>query len=187
MVYVFLADGFEEVEAIAPIDILRRGNVNVTTVSLTKKNIVRGVHNICIETDTLMEKLDIREVPEMLVLPGGMPGTQNLKEDKRLETLLKMTYAAGGYIAAICAAPSIIGELGMLEGREATCYPGFEESLHGARVTEKRVVKDGNIITAIGMGAAIEFGVELVKTLRSGELAETIKTAIRYESVRRVF
>ena len=114
----------------------------------------------------------------MLVLPGGMPGAKNLSEDKRLASLLCQTVASGGKVAAICAAPFILGELGILNGKHATCYPGYESSLKGAIISAKNVVRDGNIITAIGMGASIEFGLALVCALRGRDASDKIAAAI---------
>ena len=178
MVYTFLADGFEETEAICPIDLMRRAGIEVTTVSVSDRKTVRGSHGIPVEADILMKDLEIKELPELLFLPGGMPGAKHLSEDKRLEALLLQTAKAGGMLAAICAAPFVLGELGLLEGKDATCYPGFEASLRGAKVTGKRVVRDGSVITAIGMGAAEEFGLELVRALRGYEAAEKVAEAI---------
>lgn len=180
MVYVFLADGFEEIEALCPIDLMRRAGIKVTTVSVSDKKQVTGSHNISVEADILMDQLKTDELPELIMLPGGMPGAVNLSEDKRLCQLLRSSYAAGGRIAAICAAPFILGELGFLENKEATCYPGYEKSLIGARISEKGVVRDGNIITAAGMGVSFEFGLEIVRELCGFETAERIADSIRF-------
>ncbi len=178
MVYVFLADGFEEIEALCPIDIMRRAGIGVTTVSVPDGEYVTGSHNITVKADMGIEQLKIDELPEMLMLPGGMPGAMNLSEDKRLSSLLRQTAAAGGKISAICAAPFILGELGLLGGKHTTCYPGYESSLKGAIISEKNVVRDGNIITAIGMGASVEFGLAMVCALRGRDVADKIAAAI---------
>lgn len=182
MVYVFLAEGFEEIEALCPIDLMRRAGIEVTTVSVSGDKQVLGSHNISVEADILMDQLRIDELPELIMLPGGMPGAVNLSEDRRLCELLRSSAASGGRIAAICAAPFILGQLGLLKDREATCYPGYEESLTGARISEKGVVRDGNIITATGMGVAFEFGLELVRALREFEAAEKIADSIRFRA-----
>lgn len=182
MVYVFLAEGFEEIEALCPIDLMRRAGIEVTTVSVSGDKQVLGSHNISVEADILMDQLRIDELPELIMLPGGMPGAVNLSEDRRLCELLRSLAASGGRIAAICAAPFILGQLGLLKDREATCYPGYEESLTGARISEKGVVRDGNIITATGMGVAFEFGLELVRALRGFEAAEKIADSIRFRA-----
>lgn len=178
MVYVFLADGFEEIEALCPIDIMRRAGIDVVTVSVPGGEYTTGSHNITIKTDLSFEQFKIDEIPEMLVLPGGMPGAKNLSEDKRLASLLCQTVASGGKVAAICAAPFILGELGILNGKHATCYPGYESSLKGAIISAKNVVRDGNIITAIGMGASIEFGLALVCALHGRDASDKIAAAI---------
>lgn len=178
MVYVFLADGFEEIEALCPVDLMRRADISVTTVSISESKTVVGSHNIRVEADTVMSKLRIDELPELILLPGGMPGALNLSKDARLIELIRTSYAAGSKLGAICAAPFILGELGLLEGRSATCYPGFESQLRGAYVSGKRVVTDGGITTAIGMGASVQFGIELIRVLRGAELSEKIADAI---------
>ena len=176
--YVFLAEGFEEVEALTPVDILRRGGVTVKTVGIGGKT-VTGAHGIPVGCDIAEEDVIPDEI-DMMVLPGGMPGATHLREHDGLCTLLKTASAAGSRLAAICAAPFILGELGLLEGREATCYPGFEERLFGAKVSPKGVVTDGNITTATGMGVATRFGLELVRLLRGAEAADRIASGIRF-------
>ena len=180
MVYVFLADGFEEIEALCPIDLMRRAGIDVTTVAISDKRQVIGSHNISVEADILMDQLKIDELPELIMLPGGMPGAVNLSEDRRLCHLLQSSASEGVIIAAICAAPFILGNLGLLENREATCYPGYERSLTGARISEKGVVRDGKFITAAGMGVSFEFGLEIVRALRGFEAAERIADSIRF-------
>lgn len=165
MVYVFLATGFEEVEALAPIDILRRANVDVQLVSVTGERIVKGSHNIEIVSDLLFEDADFTE-GELFVLPGGMPGTLNLEAHSGLAEILKSAYHAGKLIAAICAAPMVFGKLGLLNGHKATCYPSFEEYLSGAEFSTERVVVSDNVITSRGAGTAMEFGLSLVEKLK---------------------
>lgn len=163
MIYVFLAQGFEETEYIATVDVLMRGGATVTTVAVDELE-VTGTHGITIKADCVMEDADFSD-GEMFVLPGGMPGTNNLMDCKELTDLLKDAYSKGKYIGAICAAPKILGSLGFLKGKDATCYPGFEEFLEGANVVDASVAHTDNIITANGMGSAIDFGLKLLEVL----------------------
>ncbi|WP_461813022.1 DJ-1 family glyoxalase III [Faecalimonas sp.] len=179
-VCVFLADGFEEVEGLTVVDILRRAEIKVETVSVTGNREIHGAHEINVQADTLFEEANF-ENAEMLVLPGGMPGTIHLQEHKGLEALLRKFYGKKKYVAAICAAPTIFGKLGFLEGRKATCYPAMEEGLIGADVTKEMVAIDEHIITSRGMGTAIPFALYLVEVLMGKEKSEEIRTAIVYE------
>ena len=165
-VYVFLATGFEEIEALTPVDILRRAGMDVKLVSITGDELVVGARNIVVKSDVLFENID-KEWADILVLPGGMPGTTNLYNFKPLMELVKEYNEQGKRIAAICAAPTIFGKLGLLEGKKATCYPGMEEDLIGADVYIEPVITDGNITTSRGMGTALDFALELL-TLISG-------------------
>lgn len=178
MIYVFLANGFEEVEALAPIDLLRRASFEVTTVSITEHLAVIGSHNIPVIADTTIDAIGDFSNADLLVLPGGMPGTKNLAACERLTDLLTAQAKAGKPIAAICAAPSVLGSLGILEGKEAICYPGFEGALKGACISDKRVVRDGNILTAAGAGVAVEFGLAAIEMLADAEKAAAIRKAI---------
>ncbi|MBQ4161142.1 MAG: DJ-1/PfpI family protein [Clostridia bacterium] len=178
MVYVYLAEGFEEIEALAPVDILRRCGVEVRTVGVTGKT-VAGAHGICVEADILPEAVSLEDA-QMLILPGGIPGTPNLEKDARVTEAVKNAHAQGKYIAAICAAPSVFGHLGLLKGKTATCYPGFETELYGAQPVEDGVVCDGNIITAKGAGRASDFGFLLAGLLVGGEKALEIRKAMQY-------
>ena len=178
MIYLFLADGFEEIEALAPADILRRGGEKVLTVGVTG-NTVRGAHGIEVSADILPCDVDLSAL-EAVILPGGMPGTLNLKADKNVQNILKFAFDNKKLIAAICAAPSILGEGGYLEGKRATCFPGFEDSLKGAEFVNKKVVCDGNIITGCGAGAAMEFGKEILAYMTDCENAEKILKAMLY-------
>ncbi len=186
-VSVFLADGFEEIEGLTVVDILRRSGVETKTVSVTKERKVKGAHGIEIMADVLFEEMDFSET-KMLVLPGGMPGTLNLQAHAGLMDLLRKYDASGKestengeteqYVAAICAAPSVLGALGILKGKRACCYPSFEEKLVGAEVVNDPVVWDGHVITSRGMGTAILFALKLTEVLCGIEKAEEIKTAI---------
>jgi 4-methyl-5(b-hydroxyethyl)-thiazole monophosphate biosynthesis len=171
-IFIFLADGFEEIEAISTIDILRRGELDVTTVSIMGKKPVTGAHNITVVADQLFEETDFSD-GEMLVLPGGMPGASNLNAHEELKSLIKQ-YAATKKIAAICAAPLVLGGLGLLQGKNATAYPGFENTLIGADFIEDKVVQDGNIITGRGPGFAFDFGLAIVADLQGQAKADEV-------------
>lgn len=177
MVYMFLADGFEEVEALCPLDILRRASVEVTTVGVGK-DMIRGAHGITVCAD-IPDVMYRDSAPDMIILPGGMPGAANLDECKTVDAALKAASRKGAYMAAICAAPFVLGKRGLLEGKRAVCYPGFEDRLEGAEIEDvATVVRDGNVITAKGMGAAFEFGLELVRCLCDNEVADKIKASV---------
>ncbi|WP_461809762.1 DJ-1 family glyoxalase III [Faecalimonas sp.] len=179
-VCVFLADGFEEVEGLTVVDILRRADIKVETVSVTGDREIHGAHEINVQADTLFEEANF-ENAEMLILPGGMPGTLHLQEHKGLEALLRKFYGNKKYVAAICAAPTIFGKLGFLEGRKATCYPEMEEGLSGANVIKDMVAVDGHVITSRGMGTAIPFALCLIELLIGKEKSEEIRASIIYE------
>ena len=155
-VCVFLADGFEEIEGLTVVDVLRRAGIEVTMMSVTGSLSIRGSHDICVQADCLFDAKKAGEA-DMLVLPGGMPGTLTLKAHEGLNSLLKTFDSEKRNIAAICAAPSILGGLGMLRGKKACSYPSFEDKLDGAEVQQVPVVTDGHITTGRGMGAAIPF------------------------------
>ena len=161
MIYVFLATGFEDIEALAPVDIMRRAGLQVQTVSITGERIVQSAHGVGIEADLLLPDVDFTKA-KMLVLPGGLPGSTNLDACQPLTNAIKQHFEAGGAIAAICAAPLVFGHLGLLEGRRATCYPGIEGEMKGATYTAAIVEQDGNIITGKGPAAAFEFGYAIV-------------------------
>ena len=174
---VFLADGFEEIEAIAPIDIMRRAGIEVTTISVTATKEVSGAHDILLQADCLFGQIDFSNA-DLLFLPGGMPGTKNLEAHDGLKQLLLKHANEGKKLAAICAAPSILGKLGLLKGKEAVCFPGFEETLKGAILSDKKVVQSGNIITGKAAGAAVEFGLKLVENLKGKSAAEQVGSSI---------
>ena len=163
MIYVFLADGFEEAEALVTVDILRRAGYKVTCVGVDKKEIV-GAHGIKVTADIKTGEYS-HVALEAVVLPGGMPGTKNLMANATVTSAVKYAFAHGKVVAAICAAPSILGRLGILKGKAATCYPGFEEELKGARYVNAPYVTDGNVITAKGAGSVFEFGFGIVDVL----------------------
>ncbi|NLD47377.1 MAG: DJ-1/PfpI family protein [Clostridiaceae bacterium] len=176
-VFVHLAEGFEEIEAITVVDVLRRVNIEVETVSVTGKMEVTGGHGITVTADRLFEDTDY-SLGNMIVLPGGMPGTKNLYKHTDLSTKLKEYSESGKWIAAICAAPSIIGKLGLLRDRDATCYPGFEQELEGAKVCSLPVVNSGKIITSRGPGTAIKFALKLVEVLKGEKTSEELKDSM---------
>lgn len=176
MIYMFLADGFEETEAIAALDMMRRGGLDIRTVGVDKIS-VTGSHGIIVVADIAGNELS-EEIPEGVILPGGMPGTINLESSEIVTSLLKKTYDNGGLVAAICAAPSVLGHLGFLNGKKAVCYPGFESELHGAELGSSKTVSDGNVITACGAGAAIEFGLEVVRYFVGFDEAERVRKSI---------
>lgn len=177
MVYMFLANGFEETEALCPLDLLRRAGVEVTTVGVGT-DIACGAHGIRVMTD-IPEIMYRDSSPEMVILPGGMPGAENLDLSRTVDAAIRACAKNGGYLCAICAAPMILGKRGLLRGKNATCFPGFESFLDGANTQpSERVVRDGNIITAKGMGAAFDFGIALVEALRGSETAQSIKDSV---------
>ena len=172
-IFIFLAEGFEETEAVATIDILRRGGLEVISVSITNGSIVIGAHDIAVIADQVFDKTDFSH-GDMLVLPGGMPGTKNLNAHAGLRDLLLRYNNEGKRIAAICAAPSILGELELLAGKQATVYPGYESSLTEATVVDLPVIKDGNIITAQSPGAVFDFGLAIITELFGQEKADEV-------------
>lgn len=178
MIYTFLANGFEECEALVPIDILRRAGFEVLTVGVGGKTVV-GSHNIPIICD--IETKDVAfESIEAIILPGGMPGTLNLENDQAVQKTVDYAYDNNILIGAICAAPSILGHKNILNGKNATCFDGFEKDLFGAIVQNTAVVKDGNIITAKGAGVAFQFGFELVACLTDEKTAENLKDKMKF-------
>lgn len=162
MIYVYLANGFEETEAITPIDMLRRAEKKVVTVGIGD-NIVVSSHGIPVVTDTIIQEAPLTDDLEMIVLPGGMPGTLNLEKSEYIQQAIDFCMEKNIPIGAICAAPSILGHKGILKGRKAVCYQGFEAQLDGAEVGTDAVAVDGNIITARGAGVAMQFALALVE------------------------
>ena len=169
---VFLAEGFEEVEALTVVDVLRRGGVEVTTMSITEDPYVDGAHGIEVlaDADNEYETDDA----DMLVLPGGMPGASNLRASAVVCDGVLSFVKAGKLVGAICAAPFVLGELGVLNGRKATCYPGFEDKLHGAAYTATRVQRDGNIITGNGPSSALPFALALLAAIAGEDTAQQV-------------
>ncbi|MDR3060544.1 MAG: DJ-1/PfpI family protein [Dysgonamonadaceae bacterium] len=176
-VFVFLANGFEEIEATATIDVLRRGDLKVNTVSVSNDKVVTGAHGIPVIADMTFPDSDFSN-GSMLVLPGGMPGASNLNAHEGLKNLLSFYFESGKNVAAICAAPLVLGGLGILKGKKATCYPGFEPQLIGAIVTGNPVEKDGMVITGRGPGFAIEFALALVAELQGEVKANEVAAGL---------
>lgn len=178
-VYLFIAPGFEEIEALTVVDLLRRAGISITTVSITDSLHVTGAHEIPITTDALFSNSDYSDA-DMLVLPGGAPGTCNLNAFEPLKNLLNDFYNKGKYIGAICAAPRILGHLGFLKNRKATCYPGFEKDLIDAIHVTSPVVVDEHIITSRGLGTAVDFSGELIALLKGRDTSDQIIQQIIY-------
>lgn len=176
---IFLADGFEEIEGLTVVDILRRAGIDISMISINGKKKVTGAHGIALDTDEDIVQCDPDKL-DMLVLPGGMPGTTNLAACEKLTEALKKADQEKRGIAAICAAPSVLGDLGFLKGKKAVCYPGFESRLTGAEVLAVPVVTDGHITTSRGMGTAIVFALELTKRLKDEETAKQVGRSILY-------
>lgn len=181
MIYIFLAEGFEEIEALAPLDILRRAGIPVETVSITDNQVVIGSHGVIMLTDRILPALDWDDA-DMIVLPGGLPGSTNLDACAELREGIMKLYEAGKPLAAICAAPQVFGHLGILKGVKATCYPGVETELEGAEYTAARVQVDGQFITGNGPGAAMEFGYTIAEGYRGKEAILPLRKGMMYEA-----
>lgn len=179
-VCVFLADGFEEIEGLTVVDLLRRAGQDVLTVSINDTLEVTGAHDIKVKADTVFAQADYKDA-DMLVLPGGGLGTDNLESCQPLKDLVTAFTQEGKKVAAICAAPRILGGLGLLKGKRATCYPSVMDKLTGAQATEDPVVSDGCITTSRGVGTAIDFGLELIAQLESEDKAREIAASIVYK------
>lgn len=178
MICVFLASGFEEIEALTVVDCLRRAELEVYTVGIGGK-LITGAHNITVFCDLDESEVKLDETLEAVVLPGGMPGTLNLEKSQTVKAAIEYCAENDRYICAICAAPSILGHMGLLNGKEACCFPGFENELEGARLSDKFVCTDGKIITAKGMGAAIDFSEEITGRLINKNKAKRIKDSLQ--------
>ncbi len=177
MVNVLCAEGFEEIEALTVVDLLRRADIEVNIVSSDDKDYISGGHGITVKADIkLSHALDC----EMVVLPGGIPGVPNLLKNPNVISYLKAHYDSDKYIAAICAAPSILGELSMLSGKKATCYPSFSNKLNGGFYTDDNVTTDGKIITSKAMGTAIDFALKIIETLKDKTASDKVAASIYY-------
>jgi len=179
---IFLADGFEEIEGLTVVDLLRRAQIVVDMVSVTTEIIVHGAHQIAVKADCLFDDTDFAD-SDVLVLPGGMPGTTNLRNHDGLTALLQERNENKQLLAAICAAPGIFGQLGFLKGRQATSYPSVEDQLTGAAICHEPVVQDGHIITSRGVGTAIPFALKLIEILVSKEKADALAKTIVFTDV----
>ena len=175
---VFLAPGFEECEALMTVDLLRRAQLDTTMYSIHNTDEVTGSHNITVKADKKLNELN--ELFDCVILPGGMPGTKYLMESKEVNALVVEHFNQNRLVAAICAAPSVLGELQLLQGKKATCFPGFENQLHGAEVLNQKAVADGNIITAKGLGAAVEFAHAIISYLINSKTADQVVKTIQY-------
>ena len=180
MVYVFLANGFEELEALAPIDVLRRAGANVVTVGVGSRQIT-SAHGVGFITDMTAEDIRLSGDLEMIVLPGGMPGADNLENSPEVQAAIDFCSDNDKWIAAICAAPKILGHKGLLSGRKATCFPGFEKDLSGAFVTGDPVNADGRFITAKGAGAALRFALRLTEALFGKDKASALASSLQFK------
>ena len=179
MIYFFLANGFEEIEALCPLDLCRRAGIEAKTVSITNENAVTGSHGITVLCD-LTANDDLGDF-DMMVLPGGMPGTTNLGESTLVEKCLLTALEKDAYIAAICAAPMILGKRGLLRGKEAICFPGFEKYLDGAHISDKKVVLDGKVLTGAGMGVSHDFGLKIVEIFKGKDTADNLCSSVLYK------
>ena len=176
MVYMLLGTGFEETEAIAPLDLLRRAGVSIATVGINGK-VVYGSHGIGVEADLLLEEMDLTNL-EMIILPGGLGGVASIKASAPAMEAVKFAYENGKYTAAICAGPTILAMLGITDGKKATCYPGCEDQMGSAIMTEAAAVTDGTVITGTSAGCAVPFGLALIAALKGQEMAEKIAKQI---------
>lgn len=175
--YVLLADGFEEIEALTPVDLLRRAGCHVVTIAVAQ-NPVMGAHGIAVTADRTADAVDLSAPFDLVLFPGGMPGATNLDENPFTDVILSAAAEHGAVVSAICAAPLVLGKRGLLCGKRATCYPGFESHLAGAIVEDVPVVTDGNIITGAAMGAAETFGLALVDALCGAKTADKVRASI---------
>ena len=176
---VFLAEGFEEIEALTVVDLLRRARIGCGTVSIGPERAVTGSHKITVMADLLFDQVDFDSL-DMIILPGGQPGTENLRNFKPLTDKLIEFDAAGKCISAICAAPTVFGQLGLLKGKKACCYPGLEDKLTGADVSDDSVCVDGHITTSRGMGTAIDFGLSIIERFQGEEAADDMASRVVY-------
>ncbi len=177
MIYEFFADGFEEVEAITPLDYLRRAGIDVFSVGVGKKS-VKGAHGIIVECDIASDDVIFNKETDGIILPGGMPGTINLENDCTVQSAIDFCAENNKMIAAICAAPSILGHKNLLHNKKAVCFPGFEKDLYCAKICDEFAVTDANFITAKGAGSACEFAFKIIEYLVSQEKANEIKESV---------
>jgi 4-methyl-5(b-hydroxyethyl)-thiazole monophosphate biosynthesis len=179
---IFLGTGYEEVEMLTVVDMLRRAGISIDMVSITGSKEVTSSHNVTIVADKLLEEADFEQA-QMLILPGGIPGTPNLRACEPLCARLQSFAAEGKWVAAVCAAPTVLGELGILKDKKATCYPSFKDKLATGDYVKKPVVVDDHVITSRGMGTCIDFGGAIIEALKDKESADSVKQAIIYNDV----
>ncbi len=178
MFYIFFADGFEEVEAIATLDVIRRAKIEIESVGVGSKNIT-GSHGITVICDKTVDEISVSDSLEGVILPGGMPGTTNLLENEKVESFIDYCNDKNLFICAICAAPMILGRKGLLNGKKAVCFPGFEDELSGAEISDEYVCVDGKIITAKGMGSAVKFGLAIVGEVIDKETSRKLESTLQ--------
>ena len=179
MVYLFLADGFEECEALCPLDILRRGGIEVKMVGVGKEYIT-GTHGITVKADILESQIILDRKLQGVILPGGMPGTNNLESNETVKRAVTFANENKKLVCAICAAPKILGGMGLLNNKNATCFPGFENDLMGANLSGNYVVQDGNIITAKGVGVAFEFGFSILENFTDKNTVADLRKKMQF-------
>ncbi len=178
MTYVLMADGFEEVEALTVVDMLRRADIAVSAVSINKDLIVNGAHNIKVICDMYVDDITLSDA---IILPGGIPGVPNLASNEKVISAIKSHYSSGKLVAAICAAPTLLHNLGMLDNIKATCYPSMKDKLFKAKACDDRVVCENNIITSKGPGTAFEFSYEIIRYLKDQNIAEKVKNTAYFK------
>lgn len=178
MLYMFFADGFEEVEAIAALDVIRRAGIEIESVGIGSKEVI-GSHNITVICDKTENEISVSDKLEGIILPGGMPGTKNLQNNKTVNSFIDYCNENALYLCAICAAPMILGCKQLLNGKNATCFPGFEEYLSGAVLSDEYVCTDGKIITARGMGSAVNFGLAIVAAIKGENVSSELKATLQ--------
>ena len=178
MVYIFLADGFEIIEAMSPLDMLRRAKVEVQTVGVTGKTVTSSC-GVPVTADILPEDMQLDDTLQAVVLPGGMPGTLNLEKSDCVQQALGFAAKQGKLLCAICAAPSVLGHKNLLEGKQAIAFPGFEKDLYGATISSEHVVQDGNVITAKGAGVSVDFGLKIVEALCGKAASDNVHATIQ--------
>lgn len=177
MLYMFFAQGFEEVEAIAALDVIRRAKIDIKSVGVGY-NIITGSHGVSVVCDTVTDDISVDGI-DGVILPGGMPGTNNLYDCQKVHEAVDCCATNGKLLSAICAAPLILGRKGLLDGKVAVCFPGFEDELKGAIISDKFVCTDGNVITAKGMGSAVDFGLAIVAYFKGQAFADELKATLQ--------
>lgn len=180
-VYEFLADGFEDIEALGPVDVLRRGGIEVKTVSISNSLMVESAHGVQVKADLLFADADLSDA-DLLLIPGGMPGAKNIDEHEGVRRAVTRQAESGKLVGAICAGPMVLGHLGLLRGKRATCYPGFEGELEGADYTAEQFTVDGNIVTGKGPGATLDYAYALLGLFKPERVVEEMKKGMMYKS-----